>query len=69
MSKDEVRGVPLTLARDIAAQANRDEGLRINALKSTMKSRLKYFVRMNLRTFLALIWEKILKNSWIQFVR
>ncbi|XP_049406320.1 uncharacterized protein LOC125869987 [Solanum stenotomum] len=52
MTKEEIRSAFLTLAQAMMAQVNRDVGPRVNAIESTMASRLRDFVRMNPPIFL-----------------
>ncbi|KAK4729681.1 hypothetical protein R3W88_022669 [Solanum pinnatisectum] len=47
MSNKEIRVAFLTLARPMLAQVNRDVRPRVNAIESTLASRLRDFVRMN----------------------
>ncbi|KAK4726899.1 hypothetical protein R3W88_031816 [Solanum pinnatisectum] len=47
MTNEEIRSAFLTLAQAMMAQVNRDVGPRVNAIESTMDSRLRDFVRMN----------------------
>ncbi|XP_015084123.1 uncharacterized protein LOC107027476 [Solanum pennellii] len=51
MDNGEIREALLTLARAMTTQVNRDIGPRVNAMESTMTSRLRDFVRMNPPTF------------------
>ena len=44
MTNEEIREAFFTLARAMTTQANRDVELRMNALQSTMTSRLRDFV-------------------------
>ena len=52
MTNGEIKESLLTLARATMTQVNRDIGPRVNALESTMTSKLKDFVWMNSHTFL-----------------
>ncbi|TMX04190.1 hypothetical protein EJD97_010881, partial [Solanum chilense] len=47
MANGEIREALLTLARAMTTQVNRDIGLRVNAMESTMTSRFRDFRRMN----------------------
>ena len=52
MTNEEIRMAFLTLAQAMMTQVNKDVGPRVNAIESTMASRLRDFVRMNPLVFL-----------------
>ena len=56
MSNEEVRGDSLTLAWSTTTQADIEVGPRVNALESTMTSRLRDFGKTNPPTIL---WSKV----------
>ena len=51
-SNGDINDVLFALARSMTTQINNDIGPRVNALKSTMTSRLRDFSRINPRIFL-----------------
>ena len=51
MANGEIREALPTLDRAMTTKENRDIGPRVNAMESTMTSRLKELVRMNPPTF------------------
>ena len=71
MANEEIREALLTLDRAITTQVNRDIGLRLNALESTMTFILRDIVRMNpiLLYLLVLKREWVPKSSWMKFIR
>ena len=52
MSNGDIREALLTLALAMTTHVNGDNMHRVNALKSTMNSRLRYFFKMNPPIFL-----------------
>ena len=62
MTNGEIREALLSLAQTCISYVTRDIGSRMNALKSTMTSRLTDFVRMNPLIFLAIRLDRIPKS-------
>lgn len=58
MTNWEIRDPLFTLAGAMTAQVYSDFGPRVNALQSTMTSRLMEYMRMNPPIFLVLLWGK-----------
>ena len=52
MTNGEIKEALFSLAQVVTTHVTRDIGTRVNALKSTMTSRLRDFVRMNPPIFL-----------------
>ena len=62
MTNDEIREALLALAQFIATHVNRCVEPRVSSMENTMKSRLRYFLRINPPMFLVLRWERIPKS-------